>query len=178
MMQIRQAQDAISRSFVGGGPGVVYSGLIWIVAGFVHLRSDVNTAFIVLFIGGMTIFPASILLSRILFRRPNLSSGNPLGTLGLESTIAMLAGLFAAWLFLPLESSYVLPLAAIAVGVHYFAFATLYGDKIYWLLAALITAAGFSGIYAPDAIPGGTLFAIGIIELTFGLVLSKRALKR
>jgi hypothetical protein len=176
-MQVRQAQDAVSRSFVGGGPGVVYSGLIWIVAGFVYLRSDVNMAFIVLFLGGMTIFPVSALLSRVLFRRPGLSSDNPLGMLGLESTIAMLAGLFAAWLFLPLQSSYVLPLAAIAVGVHYFAFATLYGDKTYWLLAALITAVGFAGIYALGAMSGAMLFAVGVIELVIGLILSARALK-
>lgn len=136
-----------------------------------------NAAFIVLFLGGMTIFPISALLSRILFHRPGLSSDNPLGMLGLESTIAMLAGLFAAWLFLPLESLYVLPLVAIAVGVHYFAFATLYGDKTYWLLAALITAVGFAGIYAPDSIPGGMLFAVGFIELVIGLILSVRALK-
>ncbi len=177
-MQVQQAQANISRSFVGGGPGVVYSGVIWIAAGLVYLRSDVNMTFIVLFLGGMTIFPVSVLLSRIIFRRPGLAAGNPLGNLGLESTIAMIAGLFAAWLFLPLESSYVIPLAAIAVGVHYFAFTTLYGDRLYWLLAALITGAGFAGIYAPEAIPGGTAFAVGIIELIIGLVLSTRAMKR
>ena len=157
---------------------MVYSGLVWIVTGFVYLRSDVTTTFLVLFLGGMTIFPASVLLSRMLFRRPALSSANPLGMLGLESTIAMIAGLFAAWLFLPLESSYVLPLSAIAVGVHYFAFTTLYGDKTYWLLAALITVVGFAGLYVPDTIPGGMLFAVGAVELLVGLVLSRRALKQ
>lgn len=177
-MKVSQAQDAVGRSFVGGGPGVVYSGLIWVFAGYVYLRSDVTTAFILLFLGGMTIFPVATVASRVLFRRPPLAPGNPLGMLGLESTIAMLAGLFAAWLFLPIKPSYVIPLSAIAVGVHYFAFKTLYGEKLYWLLASLITGVGFAGIYAPEMIPGGTLFAVGIIEILLGLVLSTRALKR
>lgn len=176
-MQVRQAQDDVSWSFVGGGPGAAYSGLIWIVAGFVFLWSGIGTSFIALFLGGVTIFPVSVLLSRMVFRRPALSPVNPLGMLGLESTIAMIGCMFGAWLLLPLESAYVMPLSAIAVGTHYFAFKTLYGNRLYWLLGALVTLVGFAGIYVPDLPSGSVMFAVGIVEIIFGVILSWRALK-
>jgi hypothetical protein len=79
---------------------------------------------------------------------------NPLGLVALESTVAMLGGLFAAWLFLPVRPGYVFPIAAIAVGTHYAVFKTIYGDRLFWLLGALITAVGLLAIYPVVPLPG------------------------
>src|SRR3546814_12510337 len=49
-------------------------------------------------------------------------------TCALPISIAMIGGLFAAWLFLPFQPTYAFPLAAIAVGTHYAVFKTVYGD--------------------------------------------------
>jgi hypothetical protein len=128
----------------------------------------------VLFLGGMLIFPLSTLASRTIFRREREAAGNPLGMTALESTIAMIGGLFAAWLLLPLKPALVFPLAAIAVGTHYAAFKTIYGDRLFWALAAIITAIGLGNILvAPDF--GGAAFAVALVELTFGTVLTLRA---
>src|SRR3546814_20569590 len=75
----------------------------------------------------MLILPLATIASRLLFRREKEASGNPLGATALESTIAMIGGLFAAWLFLPFQPTYVFPLAAIAVGTNYAVFKTVYG---------------------------------------------------
>jgi hypothetical protein len=173
-MTISDAQRDLRRAFVGGGPGVFVSGLIWVAAALVESSRGVGPAFIVLFFGGMLIFPLSTLVARLLFRRERESRDNPLGAVALESTIAMIGGLFAAWLFLSYRPDYVFPLAAIAVGTHYAVFKTVYGDRLFWLLGGLITAVGFLGIYRVVPIPGGPILAVGAIELIFALILTIR----
>jgi hypothetical protein len=87
----------------------------------------------------------------------------------------MIGGLFAAWLFLPFQPAFVFPLAAIAVGTHYAVFRTVYGDRLFWVLGALITAVGLLGIFKVVPIPGGPILAVGAIELLFAVPLTMRA---
>ena len=176
-MDVREAQRDISRAYVGGGPGVGVSALVWLAAGIVERSEGVGTAFVVLFFGGMLIFPLATMVSRLGFGRAKEAAENPLGTIALESTIAMLGGLFAAWLFLRLEPAWVFPIAAIAVGTHYAVFRTIYGDRLFWVLGGLITVLGFAGIYRAAAVPGGTIFAVAVVELVFAAVLIRRAVR-
>ncbi len=86
----------------------------------------------------------------------------------------MIGGLFAAWLFLPSRPAYVFPLAAIAIGTHYAAFRTVYGDTLFWVLAGLITAVGVFDILGYIRLPGGPAIAVGVLELVFGILLTVR----
>ena len=174
-MMISDAQQDLRRAYVGGGPGVMISGLIWLVAALTQHGQGTGAGFAALFFGGMLIFPASKLVCRFVFRRGNESSENPFGMTVLESTIAMIGGLFAAWLFLELRPGVVFPLAAIAVGTHYFVFKTVYGDRSFWLLAAVITAIGFGDIFAAQ-MRGSTALLVSVAELAFGLTLTIRAI--
>jgi hypothetical protein len=174
-MTVRDAQRDIRRAFVGGGPGVFVSALVWFAAAMVERSEGIGPAFAVLFLGGMLIFPVSALASRILFKRGKQAPDNPLGAIGLESTVAMIGGLFAAWLFLPFQPAYVFPLAAIAVGTHYAAFRTLYGDGLFWVLGGLITVIGFLAIFKVAPIPGGPILAVSAVELVFAILLTMRA---
>lgn len=173
-MTIAEAQLDLRRAFVGGGPGALVSGVVWLAAAGVQRTQGDRIAFAVLFFGGMLIFPLSALLCQFIFRRAKASRGNVLGRVALESTIAMIAGLFVAWLLLQLKPEFVFPVAALAVGTHYFAFRTVYGDVLFWVLGALITAVGVASIYAV-AIPGGPILAVGVIEILFALVLIARS---
>lgn len=173
-MTIPEAQADMRRSFVGGGPGVFVSALVWLAAALVQRSQGTATAFGVLFVGGMLIFPLSLLASRLVFRRAREARENPLGMTALESTIAMIGGLFAAWLFLRFEAAYVFPLAAIAVGTHYAVFKTVYGDIRFWVLGAVITAIGLAAIFRL-AIPGGPIMAVFVTELVFAVMLTLRA---
>lgn len=174
-MLISDAQQDLRRAYVGGGVGVIVSGLVWLAATWTLHTRGVGTGFVVLFLGGMLIFPVSKLLCRFAFRRPNESSGNPFGMTVLEGTIAMIGGLFAAWLFVEPKPELVFPLAAIAVGTHYFVFKTSYGDRAFWLLAAVITAIGIGDIYLPQ-LRGSTALLVAITELAFGLAITLRAI--
>ena len=175
-MEIIEAQRDLRRAFVGGGPGVFVSALVWFAAAWVENRSGVGPAFAILFFGGMLIFPLATLAARLLWRRGKESPDNPLGAIALESTVAMIGGLFAAWLFLPVRPGYVFPIAAIAVGTHYAVFKTVYGDRLFWLLGALVTAVGLLSIYAVVRIPGGPILAVAAIELVFAILLTVRAI--
>lgn len=176
-METAAAQRDIRNSHAGGGVGAVVSGLVWLVAAFTEAHHGTRTGFIALFFGGMLIFPVSSLIVRAVLKRKAPPAGNPLTPIAMESTIAMIGGLFAAWLLLATAPHYVFPVAAIAVGTHYFPFATLYGDKTYWLLAALIALAGVSAVFHP--VPATLLIAgVGAIEIVFGFILYARAGKR
>ena len=173
-LTINEAQRDISRAFVGGGPGVFVSAMAWFAAAYVEATQGIGPAFIFLFFAGMLIFPLSLIASRFLFGRAKEASGNPLGMVALESTVAMIGGLFAAWLMLRFEPAYVFPLAAIAVGTHYAVFKTVYGDRLFWLLGALITGAGLISIFDAGPLPGGLIAVVGIIELLFAIILTMR----
>lgn len=174
-MEISQAQQDLSRAYVGGGPGVLISGLVWLVAALVERSAGIGPGFATLLIGGMAIFPVSKLVCRFGFGCANEVAGNPFGMTVLECTSAMIAGLFAAWLFLPTRPALVFPLAALAVGTHYFVFATSYGDRRFWALGGLITAIGLADILAPP-LRGLTAPLVAAVELGFGLLLLRRAL--
>ncbi|MFA5965096.1 MAG: hypothetical protein WC804_13850 [Sphingomonas sp.] len=173
-MHFSEAQHDIRRAYVGGGPGVLVSALTWFVAAFIQHGHGVGAAFVALFIGGMFIFPVGKLVSRFLFKRASEAKRNPLGMTALESTVAMIGGLFAAWLFLPVKPLLVFPLAAIAVGTHYLVFRTVYGDRLFLALAAIVTALGLVDILVLP-IPGGVALSVAVAELVFGLVLTMRA---
>lgn len=173
-MTIGEAQEDNRRAFVGGGPGACISGVLWLIAAFVQRQRGVGVAFAFLFFGGMLIFPLSQLASRHLFKRAAATKGNQLGGVALESTVAMIGGLFAAWLFLPSKPASVFPLAAVAIGTHYAAFRTVYGDRLFWALAGLITAVGAFDILGYVRLPGGPAVAVGVLELVFGTFLTQR----
>jgi len=167
---IAEAQQDNRRAFVGGGPGTFISGVLWLTSAVVLRQRGVGSAFAFLFFGGMLIFPLSLLVSRQLFKRPPASKSNQLGRLALESTIAMIGGLFIAWLFLAIKSAYVFPVAAIAIGTHYAAFRTVYGNT----LAGLITAVGVFDILGYVRFPSGPALAVGLLEIVFGILLTVR----
>lgn len=173
-MLVSDAQRDITRAYVGGGPGLVYSGLIWLAAGYAQSRYGIGFAFLVLFAGGTVIYPVGVLLSRHVFRRAAEAKDNPLGMAALESTICMIGGLFTAWLMLPLKPAFVFPLAAIAVGTHFAVFKTVYGDRLFWLLGALLTGIGMAGIFAGAPAPV-VVFGVAATEIIFGVILTVRA---
>lgn len=177
-MRIDEAQADLRRAYLDAGPGTIISGLVWAVAAWVQVRGGVGPGFVALFFGGMLIFPLSLAVNRVLFRRPAQSPENPFGRLVLESTIAMIAAFLPAWLFLDHAPALVMPLAALAVGAHYFAFKTAYGLTIFWALGALLMAMSVAAIYRVLPVPEAFVPAVAAVEIAFGLYLTLRALRR
>lgn len=171
-MQLATAQLELRESYVRGGPGAVVSGVLWLAAGVIATNLGVADGFTVLFFGGMLIYPIATTIVRTVFRRPPTSKENPGGLLVIETVFPMIGGLFAAWLLMPYRPEFVFSLAAIAVGAHYFGFRTAYGDRTYWVLAALMCSVGVAAILVK--IPAGSAvpYIIGVIEILFGVWLT------
>ena len=171
-MEFETAQRDMSAAYAGGAPGVLVSGLVWLVAGFVWLRFETGTAFAALFVGGMLIMPLSVLVARGLLGTNRPMPGNPLERLALESTFFLFAGILIAYALLQVAPALVFPAMAVTIGARYFTFRTIYGDPLYWALASCIVAAGAAAVKV--VLPGNLALAVGTIELVFAAWLFAR----
>lgn len=173
-LDLGKAQDELRAGYVSGAPGVAISGLVWLAAGIVWIMQGTNAAFALLFVGGVAIFPLSVLACRLLFRAGPISKENPLNRLGFETTVPLFAGLFVTFTVLSRSAPLAFSLFATIVGARYFAFATLYRDLTYWALGATLFAAGFAFAAFGKALPLNVALCIGAIELIFSALLFAR----
>lgn len=158
------AQRDLSQAYAGGAPGVLVSGLVWLIAGVVWQLHGINAAFAALFIGGMAIHPLAILIERLAFGGPKSTTGKPLETLAVEATIPLFAGVMIAWVLLVRAPDIAIPVFAIIVGARYFLFRTLYGEVAYWALGVAILLPGALALFS-ITLPINLGFVIGAIEL-------------
>ncbi len=173
-MQLKAAQSAMRATHVAGAPGVLASGIVWLVAGLVWQRSDITHAFAVLFFGGMAIMPASIFISRVILRAPKAAGDNPLDRLALEITCPLFAGLLFSYKLLYLNPSAVFPVMATIIGARYFSFRTIYDDVTYWILATALAVMGGSAFLGVLSWPVNLAVSAGIVEIVFAVFLFVR----
>lgn len=176
-MQLDQFQYDLRRSYVGGGPGAIVSGIVWALAAIIYMRSGVAAGFATLFIGGMLIFPIGTVICRLIFRQSGPESSNPGGRVVIETLPAMFLGLFIAYAFIELKPELVFPIAAMAVGTHYFSFRTAYGDIKYWVLGGVMTAIGAMSIFGDLIAHTNVPMIIASVEVLFGVILTVTALR-
>lgn len=177
-MDVATAQSELRRAYVHGGPGAIVSGFVWLVAGITATNSDVSTGFVVLFFGGMLIFPVATLIVRMLFHRAPASRDNPGGLMVVETIFPMIGGFLAAWLFVPHRPDFVFPLATIAVGAHYFSFRTAYGDSTYWFLAVIMCSIGIASIFIKIPVENTVPYIVAAIEFVFGFWLTRKSMSQ
>ena len=177
-MQLTEAQHDMSKGYIGGAPGVLVSGLVWLLAGSVNVIFDRQSAFAVLFFGGMLIVPASIGISRACFGAKPVANINPLSRLGFEGTVVLFAGILICYALLRAAPEYAFPALALAIGARYFAFRTIYDEPAYWALGGLI--AGTATMAILDSLPHSLepLFLVGATECLFAIILLLRWRRR
>lgn len=142
-MTIAQAQADVRRIYSGGWGGPAVSAVVWLAAAITASIVDVPTAATVLFLGGaVLIFPANLLLNRLLGGRADLPAGHPMRGLAIQSAATMAVMLLALWLLASHLPAAFFPLAMIAVGSHYFPFTHLYGDPAFLVAGAVQSAVG------------------------------------
>lgn len=142
-MTIAQAQADVRTVYSGGWGGPAVAAVVWLAAGVVAGTVGVQTGAAVLFLGGaVLIFPANLLLNRLLSGHADLPAGHPMRGLAIQSAATMSVMLLALWLLAPHLPAAFFPLAMIAVGSHYFPFAHLYGDNVFLVAGAVQSTAG------------------------------------
>jgi hypothetical protein len=155
MMDILDAQREMRTRYVGGFFGQLVSGLLWLVSAALATWSTPRAAITFIVIGGMFIFPCTELLVRLTGARAALSAQ------GLKNLGAQVA------FVLPISMPLLLPVALyrlnwfypaliILLGAHYLPFVTLYGMRMFAVVAAVLAGGGIM-----IAMYGSRSFSIG-----------------
>jgi hypothetical protein len=173
-MQIEAAQADMRHAYFGGATGITTSALAWLAAGITaHLVSP-RGAIAALFIGGMFIHPAAMLLSKLLGRPGAHTKGNPLAPLAVETTVWLLLGIGVAFLASLQKPEFFFVAMLLTIGGRYFTFATIYGMRVYWLCGGVLAAAG---VAAAALNLNTTVIALtgGALELLFAAIVFVRS---
>lgn len=172
-MDFNTFQKDMREAYFGGATGVLASGLVWGISGVVGIYLSAFASMITLFIGGMFIFPLSILFSKLLKRTGKNSSNNGLKYLAIESLGILFVGLFLAFVIAQFKVAFFYPIMLLIIGARYLTFQTLYGLKTYWVLGVLLILFGAMALIFNLPFIAGA-FIGSVIEIIFALVLFKQ----
>jgi hypothetical protein len=169
-MLIRDAQQEMRATFLGGFAGQSVSGLIWLLSAALSTWTAPTAGIWTLVIGGFFTFPLTQLVLRAMGRCASVSRENALN--GLAVQVA-----FTLPLNLPLVAAATLynvgwfyPAFMVALGTHYLPFVFLYGMRHFAVLAALLIGGGIAiARLAPESFAMGG-WVTGLVLLAFALV--------
>lgn len=156
-------------AFLGGFIGQLISGLIWLVAAVLGTWLSSGASMAALFFGSMGVFPVTQMLIRLLGRPGKVSPENGLWPLGSQVAFIVPINFLLVGVVTLYRENWFFPAAMIAVGTHYLPFITLYGMKMFGILAGLLVAIGASlALYGPDFFSlGGWISAFLLITFSF-----------
>jgi hypothetical protein len=137
-------QADMRTAYAYGAPGVLVSGIVWLAAAATVLTVSVKAGIWVLMIGGMAIFPLSLLGCRVVGASGKHSRGNPLGFLAIEGTVWLMAGIFISLAATFAGTNLLFPIMLLVIGSRYLTFQTLYGIRKYWFAGGALCIAGFA----------------------------------
>lgn len=168
-MNILNAQREMRFAFLGGFAGQLVSGLIWLLAAAVSVWLTPTSGMALLFFGSMLIFPLTQLTLRLLGRPAKVSDDNGLWPLGAQVAFTVPLNFLLVGAATLYHEAWFFPAAMIVVGSHYLPFITLYGMKLFGILAALMVAGGAGlALYGPEIFSlGGWL--TGVVLIFFAL---------
>lgn len=176
-MNYEEAQADMRRAYFDGATGVVTSATAWLAAAIAAWVSTPQTSIVTLLIGGMLIFPVSVMLSKAVGRSGFHAKNNPLAPLAASGTVWMLLAIPIAYGASLYRVEWFFPAMLLTIGGRYLTFPTLYGLPIYYILGALLAGAGVALVMARMSMAAGAL-AGSVIEYVFGAIIFLRARPR
>jgi hypothetical protein len=168
MDSLVQSQLDMCKGYGNGSVGVLVSGLIWLGSAVIANLYTPKQAVLALLIGGMFIFPLSLLLGKIMGLPGAHTKGNTLGNLAMEGTVFMLMCLPLAFGLSLQHTEWFFQGMLLIIGGRYLTFVTIYGLRIYWILGAVLGLAAY-GLFAAKADSFTSLLTGALIEISFGL---------
>ena len=141
-MDIQDAQREMRRFYVGGFWGQLVSSAVWLVSATLGTWGSPKTSILAAVVGGFFIFPLTRLMLHLSSCRASVSKENPLTSLGMQVAFVLP---FSMLLLLPVglyRLNWFFPALMILLGAHYLPFATLYGMRVFLLLAGILISAG------------------------------------
>lgn len=165
-MQLTEAQREMRQIYLGGWPGQLVSGGIWLLSAAAAVWRSPTAGIAALVGGGFFIFWLTQLVLRALGRPASLPPENPLGQLAFQLAIALplTLPLVGAAALYRLEWFY--PAFMVALGAHYLPFVFLYGMWQFGVLAALLVGGGLAlALWGPPIVSLGGWLTAGLLLL-------------
>jgi hypothetical protein len=170
-MQIHEAQRDVRLVYVGGFFGQLVSGGLWLSAAAVGTFSSSTVAIAILLLGGILIFPVTMVCLRLAGRPASLPAGHPMAGLATQIAFTVPLGLLVALAVTGYRLEWFFPAAMVIVGAHYLPFVFLYGMRLYAALAGILALGGVSlALWGPGQFSLGA-WITGLVLLTFAFLL-------
>ena len=163
-----KAQQTMRANFIDGGPGVIISGLVWIMAAIVTHFHGFQIGIICFFIGGTLIYPLSVVVDNLMKPKDTPKPDPGLMRLAMMTLPILFSGLLLAFMMSKSDPLLFYPIMAVAIGLRYLPFEKLYGLKSYWVLGAVLIAVGAAALLRSGVLPVHMAAGVGVIELGFG----------
>lgn len=155
-MTLNECQSEMRTAFLGGFAGQLVSGLIWLAAAALATWLSPVAGMAALFFGSMGIFPLTQGVLRLMGLPGKVRPENGLWALGAQVAFTVPLNFLLVGATTLYCETWFFPAAMIVVGSHYLPFITLYGMKLFGLLAALLVVGGAGlALYGPE------LFGLG-----------------
>lgn len=167
---IADAQQDMREAYHGGATGAVCSASAWLTAALVATFANPKAGILTLIFSGMLIFPASVLLSKIIGRSGKHSKDNPLAPLAIQGTIWMLISIPVAIGVAFYKVEWFFPAMLLVIGGRYLTFATLYGMKIYWAFGVTLAISAWP-LVAFDLPVFAGAYTGAFIEYLYGIAI-------
>jgi hypothetical protein len=169
-----QQQHEMRHAHYDGAPGILVSGIVWIIAALVCQQLGVNKAVWTLLIGGALIYPIGMLVTKVLGRTATTSKTNALNQLAMASTIWLVLGCAMAYGLFLLKPILFFPAMMATIGCRYLVFASIFGRPVYWVLGASLLVAANLAFFL--ALPPPVAAALGgLIEVVFAFVVFSKS---
>ena len=169
-MHVADAQREVRTTYLGGAPGGIVSGALWLLSAAFATWGERSQAMWTLVLGGPLIFPLTMLLLRATGRRATLSHENPMGGLAMQVAFTIplsLPIIMAATIARP---GWFYPAFMVVIGAHYLPFVFLYGMRAFAVLAALLIGGGvYIGMTLSQQFAIGGWFTAAVL-LAWGVV--------
>ncbi|MBN1370417.1 MAG: hypothetical protein JW987_00540 [Anaerolineaceae bacterium] len=164
-MNLHECQREMRSAFLGGFAGQLVSGIIWLVAAALGTWISPVAGMAALFFGSMGIFPFTQLTVRLLGRPGKVSPENGLWSLGSQVAFTVPLNFLLVGAATLYRETWFFPASMVVVGAHYLPFLTLYGMKMFGILAGLLVVSGAGlALYGPQIFSlGGWLTGVVLI---------------
>jgi len=168
-MNVKECQREMRSAFLGGFGGQLVSGVIWIIAAATSVWISSGVGMAVLFFGCMMIFPLTQVTVKLMGRPGKVSTENKLWALGSQAAFTVPINFLLVGAATLYKTEWFFPAAMIVVGSHYLMFLTLYGMKMFAVLAAILVIAGAGlGLYGPAIFSlGGWISGVVLVVFAF-----------
>jgi len=169
-MIVAEAQLEMRTALMGGFMGQLVSGVLWMASAALATWSTDRWAIGLLVVGGFFIYPLTLLGLRIIGHSATTSNDNPFNRLGMQVAFVLplsLPVVGAAALYRP---EWFYPAFMIVLGAHYLPFVTLYGMRLFYVLAGILVGAGLAlALFLSLPSATGAWFT-GIVLIVFAIL--------